>query len=268
MLVCQMVGRHESDHPSDQIQTTQYLPEHATRLDTQMSTASNVEELFIYATKLGRNRGFSSRYNSTFRRDSKSPAKPHNRNNGKKRDGSQRSSYWQSPGGRAYSPSRRFDRGRSPYKGNPAGRHKSTTPVSNPGQGRRGSGQRFTSKHGRRYERSPGGNSWRMSSKSPTPRRQFTQTNRGRPGNPSTSAPSCMRCGGTHNSTDCRAYGYWDGSPCAQCGLMHQSSLHRHRSTSAQRSNNSGTHRIQNYESEVVPSYPVNNPVNFFERKN
>ena len=66
MLVCQMVGRHESDHPSDQIQSTQYLPEHATRLDTQMSTASNVEELFINATKLDRNRGFSSRDNSPF----------------------------------------------------------------------------------------------------------------------------------------------------------------------------------------------------------
>ena len=79
-----------------------------------------------------------------------------------------------------------------------------------------------------------------------------------------------MRCGGAHSSGDCRAYGFWDGAPCGQCGLMHQSALHRHRSTSAPRNNHSGSHRIQNYESEVVPgtSYPTNNPVNFFERKN
>ena len=50
MSICQVVGRHEADNPNDHIQSIMYLPEHATRLDTQMSTASNVEELFINST--------------------------------------------------------------------------------------------------------------------------------------------------------------------------------------------------------------------------
>lgn len=51
---------------------------------------------------------------------------------------------------------------------------------------------------------------------------------------------------------------------------MHDSSVHRQRSTSAPKTNHPGNRRIQNYESEVIPgsSYPTNNPVNFFDRKN
>ena len=56
MLVCQMVARHEANVPSDQISTTLILPEHCTRLDTQMVTASNVEELYINSSEFQRNR--------------------------------------------------------------------------------------------------------------------------------------------------------------------------------------------------------------------
>ena len=42
MNVCQVVGQHENTSPADAIQSVMYLPEVATRLDTQMSTASNV----------------------------------------------------------------------------------------------------------------------------------------------------------------------------------------------------------------------------------
>ena len=181
-LVCQVVNRHENDNPTDQIQTTQYLPESATRLDTQMATASNVEELFINASHFQRNR---SRENSNSRR---SPAKVNAGSNSKQQGQSQKR-YWRSPGGRAWSLSRTFSRGQSP-SGN-QGRPKSPTP-----QGRNGSRQRFTSKHGRRYSKSPGGNSWRISSRSPTPRPGGTQQTRGRTGHPSSSTVTCIRCGG------------------------------------------------------------------------
>ena len=59
MNVCQVVGQHETSTPADAIQSVMYLPEVATRLDTQMSTASNVEELVIASTRIERGRGYS-----------------------------------------------------------------------------------------------------------------------------------------------------------------------------------------------------------------
>merc|ERR1712030_202648 len=50
MGVCQVISNHENTTPTDMIQATLYLPEIATRLDTQMSIAKNVEELVITAT--------------------------------------------------------------------------------------------------------------------------------------------------------------------------------------------------------------------------
>ena len=174
MLVCQMVARHEANVPSDQISTTLILPEHCTRLDTQMVTASNVEELYINSSEFQRNR---SRDHSGSRRDKKSPAKYNNGSKDKPRNGSH-TRYWRSPGG-TFRPSRSAGRGQSP-SGTSPGRRTSSTP-----QGRRGSRQRFTSKHGRRYSKSPGGNSWHISSRSPTRRPANSQVTRGRPGHPS-----------------------------------------------------------------------------------
>merc|ERR1712030_118949 len=59
MNVCQVIGQHETTSPTDAIQSVMYLPEVATRLDTQMSTASNVEELVIASSRIERGRGYS-----------------------------------------------------------------------------------------------------------------------------------------------------------------------------------------------------------------
>ena len=203
--ICQVVGRHEANNPTDQIQAVQYLPEHATstRLDTQMSVASNVEELFIASTKLDRNRGYESRDRNSSRGNSKSPARSHNGRDVKTKDGFRKYSYWKSPGGSSYF------RGKSPSGKNNSTETRSTTPHSNSGQRRNQSNQRFTSKGGR-YEKSPGRTTWRRYSKSPTPRRRYNQDNRGRQGqNTSNSVPRCIRCGKTHESNDCRTYDYW-----------------------------------------------------------
>ena len=145
----QVVGRHETKSPTDQIQTVQFLPEHATRLDTQMSVASNVEELFIASTKLDRNRGYESRDRNSSRGNSKSPARSNNGKNVKTKDGFRKYFYWKSPGGSSYF------RGKSPSGINNSTETRSTTPHSNSGQRRHQSNQRFASKGGTKYAKSP-----------------------------------------------------------------------------------------------------------------
>ena len=101
----------------------------------------------------------------------------------------------------------------------------------------------------------------------PTP---YTQDNRGRQANDhsSSSSDQCMRCGGAHASSYCRKYTFWEGPPCQQCGFMHDTRLHRARSTSAPKTSQPGYRKIQNYESEVIPGNFISteNPVNYFEK--
>merc|ERR1712215_373383 len=59
MGVCRVISQHENTRTSDAIQSVMYLPEMATRLDTQMGTASNVEELVIASSRIERGRGVS-----------------------------------------------------------------------------------------------------------------------------------------------------------------------------------------------------------------
>ena len=241
VLVCQLVQRHESNVIADQISATMFLPEHCTRLDTQLVTATNTEQLFIHSSEF---QGNKSRHYSGNR---KSPYK-----DGYKQNDKSRKRFTRSPGGTFRSSS---NRGRSGSQGR----------KSSGQQGRRNSHQRVTSKHGRRYSRSPGGKNWYMSSRSPTPNSSYNQNNRGRSGHPTSNQNSCIRCGGAHNSNDCRIYGYYNGDPCQKCGKMHPTAAHRPRSTSNQRAG--GSHRISGYESVIVSQAPSLNPVNFLERE-
>ena len=194
ILVCQLVQRHESTVTSDQIQATMFLPEHCCRLDTSLVTATNTEQLFIQATEFqrGRNRNTSGNRRSSSQRGSQQ------RNNSRRR-------YFRSPGGtfRPKSPRRQSQSpGKNSYQKSSSGQ-----------SGRKSSHQRMISKHGRRYSRSPGGKTWFVSSRSTTPKPNYNQDNRGRAGNPATH-PNCMRCGGSHLSSDCRLYTFWSGDPC------------------------------------------------------
>ena len=120
VLVCQLVQRHESNVIADQISATMFLPEHCTRLDTQLVTATNTEQLFIHSTEYHRNKPRGSSGNRT------SPS----RNGNKLRNGS-RKRFFRSPGGTFRSASNR---------GQPA------SPGRKPSgqQGRRNSHQRVT----------------------------------------------------------------------------------------------------------------------------
>ena len=253
ILVCQLVQRHESTVTSDQIQATMFLPEHCCRLDTSLVTATNTEQLFIQAAEFqrGRNRSFSGNGQSSSQRGNRQSS---SRRGSQQRNGSRRR-FFRSPGGRFRPKSARRQSqspGRNSYQKSSSGQ-----------SGRRNSHQRVTSKHGRRYSRSPGGKSWFISSRSSTPKNNYNQDNRGRAGNPATQ-PNCMRCGGSHISSDCRLYTFWSGDPCGKCGKMHATQAHRNRSTSATRATAS---RISGYESILVPTAPSLNPVNFLERE-
>ena len=244
ILVCQLVQRHESTVTSDQIQATMFLPEHCCRLDTSLVTATNTEQLFIQAAEFqrGRNRNISGNRRSSSQRGSQQ------RNSSRRR-------YFRSPGGsfRPKSPRRQSQSpGKNSYQKSSSGQ-----------SGRKSSHQRMISKHGRRYSRSPGGKTWFVSSRSTTPKSNYNQDNRGRAGNPATH-PNCMRCGGSHLSSDCRLYTFWSGDPCLKCGKMHATQAHRNRSTSVTRAT---APRISGYESILVPTAPSLNPVNFLERE-
>ena len=262
MSICQVVGRHEANNPADQLQSVMFLPEHATRLDTQMSSASNVEELFINSTRIDRGRS---------RQGSKSPAGSSNNGNSRPSNGFKRNSHYTSPGGRDYYRRKSQSPNTQQYGGG-NGNTSSRSGTPRTGSGRRRPQSSFQSPNGRRYVRSPGRTTLRRYSKSPNSGQQpNTQDNRGRQNkdHSSNSSPKCMRCGGAHGSSFCQKYTWWEGPPCQQCGFMHETRLHRARSTTpAPKVPQPGYRRIQNYESEVIPGNFVSaeNPTNYFEK--
>ena len=269
MSICQVVGHHEASNPADQLQTVMFLPEHATRLDIQMSSATNVEELFINSTIIDRGRP---------RQDSKSPAGSsrngkyysNNRGSNARHNDSRRNTHNTSSTGSDYY----RKKSQSPYTrpqggGNGTNGSRSGTPRT--GSGRRRSPSFFRSPNGRKYTRSPGKTTFRRYSKSPSSgQKQNTQDTRGRPSDRSSNQTvQCMRCGGAHNSSFCQKYEWWEGPPCDQCGLMHDTRLHRGRSTTpAPRNTHPGQRRIKNYQSEIIPGQAVPNEdqINYFEK--
>ena len=269
MSICQVVGHHEASNPADQLQTVMFLPEHATRLDIQMSSATNVEELFINSTIIDRGRP---------RQDSKSPAGSsrngkyysNNRGSNARHNDSRRNTNNTSSTGSDYY----RKKSQSPYTrpqggGNGTNGSRSGTPRT--GSGRRRSPSFFQSPNGRKYTRSPGKNTFRRYSKSPNSgQKQNTQDTRGRQSDRSSNQTvQCIRCGGAHNASFCQKYDWWEGPPCDQCGRMHDTRLHRGRSiTPGPRNTHPGQRRIKNYQSEIIPGQAVPNEdqINYFEK--
>ena len=190
MGVCQVISQHENTTTSDAIQSTMYLPEMATRLDTQMSSAKNVEELVIASSRIERGRGVSPKQNgqqnrrnsnfrspggTTYRSDTNRQYRSPGGTNYKTRG---RSTGFRSPGGTNYKPRGRSAGGysfRSPggtnYRNN--GRSSRSSSYRSPGgtNYRAGTNSSYRSPGGNTYRpttggsyRSPGGNTYRSSS--------------------------------------------------------------------------------------------------------
>ena len=243
-----------------------------------MSTASNVEELVVASTRIERGRGYSPKNGGQQHRPNSPARQNHNRSGDSRQRNFNRGEYYRSPGGNKYfkngsrSPggNKYFKHG-SNYNQRSSSKDRNLAP-SRPDSRQRQrppSAQRFRSQGGRNYYRSPGGSTWRRFSRSPTPSKLY---NRGRPQqNDNKSGDGCLRCGGPHSSGQCPYYAYYQGPPCGDCGFLHATAAHKHRSGSRTRSTQQGGKNVHQHLAEIVPGAvtgPNNNQVNYFEQKN
>ena len=304
MGVCQVISTHENTTTSDAIQTIMYLPEMATRLDTQMSSARNVEDLVIASTNFERGRGDSTKQNGQQNRRNSNFRSP-NGTNYKTRG---RSTGFRSPGGTNYQTRGNSAGGygfRSPggtnYK--PRGSSADRSGFRSPGgtnykqRGRSADRSGFRSPGGTNYTprgssadrsgfRSPGGTNYRPRGSSAgryqSPGgRKYTRSPGGSmwrkspgPGNrgpPQQQQPqNCVRCGDPHPSGDCPHYAYYRGPPCSDCNLQHATSSHKkRRSNSFNRTNRQVGGLVQHNQTEIVQTeVPIENLGNYFDPKN
>ena len=304
MGVCQVISAHENTTPSDAIQTVLYLPEIATRLDTQMSSAKNVEELVITATNFEKAKSPKQRGRSTERTGYQSPGgtnyKQRGRSNNrtgftspggtkyKQRGRSTERTGYQSPGGTNYRQRGRSNNragftspGGTRYK--QRGRSSERTGYQSPGgtnyrqRGRSTNRAAFTSPGGRSYRprsssagryQSPGGRKYTRSPGGSMWRRSPGPGNR----NPTQQQQPqhCVRCGDPHPSVECPHYAYYRGPPCSDCNLQHATSSHKkRRSNSYNRTNQQVGGLVQHNQTEIVQTeVPIDNLGNYFETKN
>ena len=286
MGVCQVISNHENATPTDMIQSTMYLPEIATRLDTQMSIAKNVEELVIKATNIdtgnsnqqrGRSRNrsgyttpngtrYQQRGRSKDRAGFTSPNGTRYRQQGQSAD----RAIFQSPGGTKYP--RRGQTNNTSYHTSPNGtryqqrgrsntrRDGFTSPNGTKYRQRGNSSKRapFTSPGGRHYRprstsagrfQSPGG---RRYNRSPGGREWRKSSASGNP----TQQQHCLRCGDNHPSVECPTYPYYRGTPCERCNLQHATTSHKERRSGSASRNKVGGN-VQHNQTEIVTSTEV-----------
>ena len=228
MKLCHVITTHEASNPGDRIQTVQSLPSSASRLDSTISAASNVEELMVAASAFP----VSNSQNQPPRRNSQSyPSR-------------QRRSQSKSPYRQSRSPNRQTNnnwrRGKNGTAYSPGGskmyrRSNSGNNDRNEGHTYSGNGQKSPGR-----EKSP-----RYRGNTPN-RSQYSSTNsRNLSGNRSRNSqgksPSgrrrCDRCNSSTHASEYRdVYGYThSGTTCETCGLRHLTKYHRQRSSSGHR---------------------------------
>ena len=304
MGVCQVISAHENTTPTDAIQSVLYLPEIATRLDTQMSSAKNVEELVITATNFEKANSTQQRGRSPGRTGYQSPGGTNYRQRGRsnnragytspggtkyrQRGKSADQTSYQSPGGTSYkirgksnnrtgftSPggTRYQQRGRS---------NNNRTGFTSPGgtqyrqRGRSPKRAAFTSPGGRSYRprstsagryQSPGGRRYNRSPGGSMWRRSSAPRNPAQQQQPQ----HCVRCGDPHPSVECPHYAYYRGPPCSDCNLQHATASHKkRRSGSSNRNNQQVGGLVQHNQTEIVQTteVPIENLGNYFTTKN
>ena len=228
MKLCHVITTHEAGTPGDRIQTVQNLPSSASRLDSSISAASNVEELMVAASAFPVNnsqnqpqRRNSQSYPSRQRRSqSKSPYRqsrsPSRQPNNNWRRGKNGTAY--SPGGsKMYRKSSSGNHDRNEGRGSSGNRQKSPRREESP---RYRGNTPNRNQYGSGYSRNSSGNRSRNSQgRSPS--------GRGR----------CDRCNSSaHASGYCDIYAYTpNGTTCETCGLRHLTKYHRQRSSSGRR---------------------------------
>ena len=243
MKLCNVVTSHEAGNPSDRIQQVMSLPVSATRLDTSMTAASNVEELLVASAGFSQNgfskghqsrsgtpgRNMDSRGHSPYRQrhnDTWSTGKDNNYNSFKNGQWVQRKF--------SSSPGRRND---TSGKGQ---LHKEKT--QNKSRGNTPSRTAF---------RSPGGRWYREMSRSPGRAQSRSRDQRGRSKSPR--GKGCLRCNSASHMADrCPHYPYYSGSACEKCGCLHSTSAHKNHLDRAGSARRFSVQKVaQNHQTEL-----------------
>ena len=238
--LCNVVTTHEAANPSDRLQQVMSLPLVATRLDTSLTAASNVEELLVASagvTQQNFSRNSRSRSNSVGKRldfRGRSPFKNTEpwQNSKSLNNGHQGpNKYFNSSSQQAASYGKyQVNKGKQDAKGRGA------SPA-------------------RSYFRSPNGRYYREVSKSPMRARSNSTDNRNRSKSPKSKV--CLRClSATHLANMCPHYAFYDGVACSRCGGLHRTDDHKN-DLSGRRLSGQRTTRTNNAELEIDVDHRV-----------
>ena len=253
--LCNVVTTHEAANPADRLQQVVSLPLVATRLDTSLTAASNVEELLVASagvTQQNFSRNSRSRSNSIGKRLDQRGRSPFKNsepwqnskflNNGHQGP----NKYFNSSSQQAASYGKyQVNKGKQDAKGRAA------SPA-------------------RSYFRSPGGRYYREVSKSPMRARSNSRDNRGRSKSPKNRV--CLRClSSTHLADECPHYAFYNGEACSRCGGLHRTDNHKN-GLSGRRLSGQRMTRTNNAEFEIdvdhrVTGDQVDNKPNIFRAK-
>ena len=211
-----LITQHEALNATDRITTTHTLPDSGCKLDLQMYTCSNVEDLMVQTAQLQRAGRRSESAQKQTRGNTRSPSQHRQNYRDKNRSKSPSSE-------RKY---RQGTRGRETQTKDPKQekfhkkgyRSKSTSLDRN-------QKYRNNSKHDDRGDKNSYKTQRQDKSKSPT------SGYRGK----SPDQLVCIRCGDPHYAKECARYLFYDGPSCSVCGFLHKTRDHRQRSSSKER---------------------------------
>ena len=238
--LCNVVTTHEAANPADRLQQVMSLPLVATRLDTSLTAASNVEELLVASagvTHQNFSRNSRSRSNSIGKRlefRGRSPFKNTEpwQNSKSSNNGHQGpNKYFNSSSQQSASYGKyQVNKGKQDAKGRGA------SPA-------------------RSYFRSPNGRYYREVSKSPMRARSNSKDNRGRSKSPKSRV--CLRClSATHLADMCPHYAFYNGVACSRCGGLHRTDDHKN-DLSGRRLSGQRMTRTNNAELEIDVDHRV-----------
>ena len=238
--LCNVVTTHEAANPADRLQQVMSLPLVATRLDTSLTAASNVEELLVASAGVT---------HQNFSRNSRS---------------------------RSNSIGKRLEfRGRSPFKNNEPWQNSKSSNNGHQGPNKYfNSSSQQSASYGkyqvnkgkqdakgrgaspaRSYFRSPNGRYYREVSKSPMRARSNSRDNRNRSKSPKSKV--CLRClSATHLAIMCPHYAFYDGVACSRCGGLHRTDDHKN-DLSGRRLSGQRMTRTNNAELEIDVDHRV-----------
>ena len=268
LKISNLVTQHEAVNSKDRISTTHYLPESACRMDLQMFTCSNIEDLVIASANLKlSDRRSKSPYDKKddkkfppYRNYSKSPSQGRydntkSRSSYEQRDRSSSKDKYYRKDSRGRQNQGKSYREEKDYKYQP-GRERSKTSSRERYSKRRNDCADRDKSSGDRNRRNGAGADYQGR----TSERSTSKTRGRSPVHRDSRTQNCIRCGDNHLSGTCPRYAYYEGTPCSICNKLHRTKDHRGRSGSYDK--NSRQNRDKNGRAHV-PDFKYRDIDNF-----